>query len=253
MKILVIGDSCEDVFNYGVCERLAPAAPVPVFVSKTKKYNKGMAGNVFKNLTSLGLECDIVTNTKEIVKTRFIDEMTNHMIMRLDSGEENLERIDNLHLIPFESYDAVVISDYNKGFLTEEDIEYISRKHSLVFLDTKKLLGDWAREINFIKINKPEFERTEHLISQKVWIKEKLIVTLGSAGCSYCGESFPVDKVEIKDLTGAGDTFLSALVREYLNSKDIRRSIEFANACATIVVQQKGVNIINEIFANSLD
>jgi sugar/nucleoside kinase (ribokinase family) len=50
--------------------------------------------------------------------------------------------------------------------------------------------------------------------------------------------------VEIKDLTGAGDTFLSALVREYLNSKDIRRSIEFANKCATVVVQQKGVNTI---------
>ena len=244
MKVLVIGDSCEDVFNYGTCERLAPAAPVPVFVSKIKKSNKGMAGNVYKNLRSLGLECEIITNKNEIIKTRFVDETTNHMIMRLDSGEENLERIDNLHLIPFESYDAVVISDYNKGFLAEEDIEYISRKHSLVFLDTKKLLGNWAREVKFIKINKPEFERTIHLIKKKVWIKEKLIVTLGSAGCSYCGEKFSVNKVEIKDLTGAGDTFLAALVREYLNSKDIRKSIEFANKCATVVVQQKGVNTI---------
>lgn len=244
MKVLVIGDSCEDVFNYGTCERLAPAAPVPVFVSKIKKSNKGMAGNVYKNLRSLGLECEVITNKNEIIKTRFVDETTNHMIMRLDSGEENLERIDNLHLIPFESYDAVVISDYNKGFLAEEDIEYISRKHSLVFLDTKKLLGNWAREVKFIKINKPEFERTIHLIKKKVWIKEKLIVTLGSAGCSYCGEKFPVNKVEIKDLTGAGDTFLAALVREYLISKDIRKSIEFANKCATVVVQQKGVNTI---------
>jgi len=244
MKVLVIGDSCEDVFNYGTCERLAPAAPVPVFVSKIKKSNKGMAGNVYKNLRSLGLECEIITNKNEIIKTRFVDETTNHMIMRLDSGEENLERIDNLHLIPFESYDAVVISDYNKGFLAEEDIEYISRKHSLVFLDTKKLLGNWAREVKFIKINKPEFERTIHLIKKKVWIKEKLIVTLGSAGCSYCGEKFPVNKVEIKDLTGAGDTFLSALVREYLDSKDIRKSIEYANKCATVVVQQKGVNTV---------
>jgi len=244
MKVLVIGDSCEDVFNYGTCERLAPAAPVPVFVSKIKKSNKGMAGNVYKNLRSLGLECEVITNKNEIIKTRFVDETTNHMIMRLDSGEENLERIDNLHLIPFESYDAVVISDYNKGFLAEEDIEYISRKHSLVFLDTKKLLGNWAREVKFIKINKPEFERTIHLIKKKVWIKEKLIVTLGSAGCSYCGEKFSVNKVEIKDLTGAGDTFLAALVREYLNSKDIRKSIEFANKCATVVVQQKGVNTI---------
>lgn len=250
MRVLVIGDSCKDVFDYGFCERLAPAAPVPVFVSRTRKSNKGMAGNVFENLINLGLECDIITNKKEIVKTRFVDEGTNHMIMRLDSGEENLERISNLHLIPFEKYDAIVVSDYNKGFIASEDIEYISRKHSIVFLDTKKLIGDWARDISFIKINKTEFERTKHLFEQKVWIKEKLIVTLGSEGCVYCDEKFTVDKVEIKDLTGAGDTFLSGLVHNYLNTRDIKQSIKFANKCATIVVQQKGVNIIN---VNNLD
>ena len=49
MKVLVIGDSCEDVFIYGNCDRLAPAAPVPVFVETHRKSNKGMAGNVYEN------------------------------------------------------------------------------------------------------------------------------------------------------------------------------------------------------------
>ncbi len=46
MKVLVIGDSCKDVFVYGSCDRMAPAAPVPVFIPQYLKDNKGMAGNV---------------------------------------------------------------------------------------------------------------------------------------------------------------------------------------------------------------
>ena len=50
MKILVIGDSCQDVFIYGKCERLCPDAPVPVFIPlKTKKIG-GMAFNVYENI-----------------------------------------------------------------------------------------------------------------------------------------------------------------------------------------------------------
>ena len=50
--------------------------------------------------------------------------------------------------------------------------------------------------------------------------------------------------VEIKDSTGAGDTFLAALVFKYLIDKNIYDAINFANECATLVVQQKGVNTI---------
>jgi len=139
VRVLVIGDSCKDVFDYGFCERLAPAAPVPVFVSRTRKSNKGMAGNVFENLINLGLECDIITNKKEIVKTRFVDEETNHMIMRLDSGEENLERISNLHLVPFEKYDAIVLTVAHEKFITL-DLEILKSSPSFVY-DVKTFQG----------------------------------------------------------------------------------------------------------------
>ena len=52
MNVLVIGDSCKDVFVYGRCDRLAPDGPIPVFVPLYSKANRGMAGNVYENLLS---------------------------------------------------------------------------------------------------------------------------------------------------------------------------------------------------------
>jgi len=244
MKILVIGDSCKDVYIYGQCERMCPAAPVPVFIPKTKRENKGMAGNVYENLLSLGAECVIVTNKSDVTKTRYVEQKTNHMIVRIDSGEEKIEKINNLHLLNLKDYDAIVISDYNKGFLSEKDIQYIAKRHDLVFLDTKKLLGNWVKNIKFIKINEVEYNKSKHLIQNKDWIKEKLIITVGSKGCLYQDKIFLVDKVEVKDLSGAGDSFLAGLVFSFIKNRNLFDSITFANECATKVVQQKGVNTI---------
>ena len=246
MKVLVIGDSCKDVFVYGSCDRMAPAAPVPVFIPQYLKDNKGMAGNVYENFRSLGIVCDLITNTSEITKTRYVDQTTNHMIIRVDSGEEKIERVADLDKIEYSDYSAVIVSDYNKGFLTE-DIQFISEHHDLVFMDTKKLLGDWAKAINYIKINEQEHNRTKHLLIDKPWFNEKLIITVGSNGCLYNGQHFPVEKVEIKDLTGAGDSFLTGFVYKYLETRNTSTSLKFANDCATTVVQQKGVSTINDI------
>ena len=245
MRVLVIGDSCKDVHVYGECDRMCPDAPVPVFIPRTTKVNRGMAGNVYENLVSLGAECTLVTNQNEITKTRYVEQKTNHMFVRIDSGEEKIEKSNNLHLIDFEYYHAVVISDYNKGFLTEKDIQYIGDHHQTVFLDTKKLLGDWAKSAKFIKINEIEYNKTKHLIEDKTWFKEKVIITIGSRGCLYRDKVFPVQKVEIKDLSGAGDSFLAGLAFNYVKNKNINDSIVFANECATTVVQQQGVNVIN--------
>ena len=247
VKVLVIGDSCKDVFVYGNCNRMAPAAPVPVFIQDSTKENKGMAGNVFENFRSLEVQCDLITNPNEIIKTRYVEQNTNHMIVRIDSGEERIQRIVEPEKINYSEYDAVVISDYDKGFLTEQDIKIISAAHDLVFMDTKKLLGDWAKTVKFIKINKEEYNRTRHLLTDKEWLDKKLIVTVGSHGCLYNGNHFPVEEVEIKDLTGAGDSFLVGFVYKYLETKDTSDSLKFANECATKVVQQKGVNTINDI------
>jgi len=49
-KILIIGDSCKDVFVYCNCKRLCPEAPVPLLDINNSTTNPGMAYNVFKNV-----------------------------------------------------------------------------------------------------------------------------------------------------------------------------------------------------------
>jgi D-beta-D-heptose 7-phosphate kinase/D-beta-D-heptose 1-phosphate adenosyltransferase len=137
-------------------------------------------------------------------------------------------------------YDAIIISDYCKGFLSEEDIELIATRNNNVFLDTKKILGEWCNDVTFIKINHTEFDRTKHTI-EYLGIYEKMIITRSHEGCEYHNELYPVEKVNIKDVSGAGDTFISGLVCEYIRTNDIVKAIKFAQDCATKVVQKKGV------------
>ena len=160
MRVLVIGDNCTDVYVYGSCKRLCPSAPVPVFVPSCQNENKGMAGNVYQNIISLGLPATLKCNSSTVTKTRFVEEETNHMLLRVDSGEEKIERIKSLEKDFLLKFDAVVISDYNKGFLHEEDIRFICDNHPLVFIDTKKIIGDYCKNCSFIKINQPEFDRS---------------------------------------------------------------------------------------------
>jgi len=242
IKILVIGDSCTDVYVYGNCERLCPDAPVPVFVPCHIIKSGGMAANVCENLNALNLECDVITNKKEIEKKRLVEKKTNHMIIRIDSSDEKVDKIKNIKEINLKKYAAIVISDYDKGFLDEDDIQYLCKNHPLTFMDTKKRLGEWCEECTFIKINEVEFAKSKYFVDlYEEWIYDKLIITTGSEGCLHKGKKYPVKKVDVKDLSGAGDTFLAGLVCEYLRSGNIGSSIIFANECATIVVQKKGV------------
>ena len=239
-KVLVIGDSCRDVFVYGKCIRMCPDAPVPVFLPTERRNNGGMASNVVANIQELGVECHLVCNTETIEKTRYVDEKTNHMFLRVDSGEENIERISILPPELLEQYELIVISDYDKGFLHEEDIAFICSHHENVFIDTKKILGSWCAKAKFIKINENEYNRTRHTVDNT----DNMIITLGDSGCEYQGENFSVEKVEVKDMSGAGDTFLAGLAVKYLEVGDIREAIIFANECATNVVQRRGVNVV---------
>jgi len=192
-------------------------------------------------------DCEVLHNIEKIQKTRYVDEKTNHIFLRVDTDDKKLSRINQKYLkkIFLSKFDVIVISDYNKGFLSEEDIEKICYNHPLTFLDTKKKLGRWSKDCTWIKINEEEYNNAQDELKKIEHIfDDKLIVTLSERGCVYRGEIFPVKKVEIKDLSGAGDTFLAGLVAKYLETKDIIKAIKFANKCATEVVQKRGVNVI---------
>ena len=244
MRVLVIGDSCIDKFVYCDINRLCPEAPVPVLNPVNETENPGMAGNVVANLESLGAEVDLITNDDFIKKTRYVDDKSGQMIMRLDENDtcmpidfnkEWQKCIDSDFDL---GYDAIVISDYNKGFLTIHDIAHIGKTAKCpTFLDTKKKLGDWCKNIDFIKINNPEWN------NNKDYTYDNIIVTDGSEGALYKNNIFKVkNKVKVSDVSGAGDTFMAGLVYKYIDSGNIiEEAIDFANSCASKVVQERGV------------
>ena len=87
MNILVIGDSCIDEFIYCDIERICPEAPVPVLKPTKSKYNRGMASNVVENLKALGAKVDLITNIESIKKTRYVDNRSGQMVMRVDKND----------------------------------------------------------------------------------------------------------------------------------------------------------------------
>ena len=246
-KVLVIGEQCDDIFIYGDTPRLSPEGPAPVFIPKREVYNGGMGMNVCKNLEELKIDTEFQHQKKPITKTRHIHESSNTLLLRIDE-EKNIDRIDNTKLIKldFWDYTMIVISDYNKGFLTEEDIAYIGFKHPNVICDTKKQLGNWCKDLRFIKLNRSEFENNKEFIEENDWILEKLIITLDKDGCKHKGVIYPTKEVEIMDISGAGDTFVAGFTMKYMENSNTKESIMFGNECASQVVQKRGVTIITE-------
>ncbi len=241
-KILIIGESCRDIFVYCNADRLAPDLPIPVLGVVEQKENPGMAKNVELNIKNIANICDIVTNLgwEQVTKTRYMHKNSNHAFLRVDTSHK-IPRI-NIKKVPLKKYSLVAVSDYNKGFLTEEDIEYICEHHNNVFIDTKKILGDWALGAKYIKINNYEYERSKSHIPPA--LDDKIICTRGDLGATFRGKSFPVQKVEVKDSSGAGDSFFAALLVKYLETEDIELAIKFANERAAMVVQHRGVSLI---------
>jgi bifunctional ADP-heptose synthase (sugar kinase/adenylyltransferase) len=244
-RVLVIGERCDDIFIYGDTPRLSPEGPAPVFIPKREVYNGGMGENVMNNLLSLKIDVDFKHQKSPITKTRHIHESSNTLLLRIDE-EGIIDNVgDRLPKIDFWEYQMVVISDYNKGFLTEEDIAYIAYKHPNTICDTKKKLGDWCKDLRFIKLNRTEFNNNKEFIEENDWILEKLIITLDKDGCMYNGTSYPTEEVEIMDISGAGDTFVAGFVKMFLDTEDIPKSIQYANRCSAQVVQKRGVTTID--------
>jgi D-beta-D-heptose 7-phosphate kinase/D-beta-D-heptose 1-phosphate adenosyltransferase len=231
LKIVLIGDNCIDEYQYGTVDRLSPEAPVPVFRDKHLITKPGMAANVQANLEALGCQVTAYLSMPS-VKTRLIDLRSNQHIVRIDRDQESEPLI--LADLDLSEYDAVVISDYNKGFVTYELVEQIIQSTSLpVFIDTKKI--DLVRfEGAVVKINSLENGLAKTFPTE-------LIVTMGKHGAKYKGRQYPAVDIDVVDVCGAGDTFLAALVFGYLMEGDMSTAIAFAVQAGAVTVQHTGV------------
>jgi len=235
-KILLIGDSCYDVYHFGEVKRISPEAPIPIFDLKysTKKY--GMASNVYENLKALGATVHIHTSFKE-TKNRYIDIKSKQQLLRVDekNNKTDFNEIE-YEYIEYDSYDAIVISDYGKGFFNRSDYDILRENfEGPIFIDTKDSYLDHY-EGAIVKINQHEYEK-----SDKGFRLENLIVTYGGEKVTWKDKVFYPPKVETHDVCGAGDTYLAALAIRYLESESLEESIEFAMNAAAVTVKHTGV------------
>jgi len=231
-RILLIGDNCKDIYQYGTIDRLSPEAPVPVFVPTYTEERDGMAGNVFNNLEALGCNVNYLFGETS-VKTRIIDARSKQQIVRIDN--DVMSTPITFDAIISDTYDAIVVSDYNKGSVSYELIEELIALSIPTFIDTKKtdlerFQGAW------VKINELEYSKITSECTG-------LIVTRGARGASAIHHDIEVTapRVEVTDVTGAGDTFLAALTVEYLKTTDIAKAVQFAVQASAITVQHSGV------------
>jgi bifunctional ADP-heptose synthase (sugar kinase/adenylyltransferase) len=193
----------------------------------------------------MGVDVDILTDTGNITKTRYIDESTNELYLRVDD-HDFVDRINMDALPDLSNYNAVVISDYCKGFLTEDDIAKIGSLHNLVILDTKKKLGSWCKDITYIKLNRTECNNNLVNIAENDLIG-KIIATMDKDGATHNGKVYPATTDKPIDICGAGDTFVAGFTTEYIKTNDIDSAITFANHAAGQVILQKGVTVYSDL------
>lgn len=249
-KILLIGDSCVDKFHYGKCNRLSPEAPVPVLIHSKTEEMGGMVHNVKNNLLGFGsrVSVDVLTNHEQILKERFVEEKSGQHIMRYDSGEDEKvnaldlkeEKINNIA-----QYDLVIISDYEKGYVTPDVALRLCELCLLydipLFVDTKK------RDLTCFKGSIVKINETEYKKMSGNFPKQHLIITKGPDGALWDKKIFPTNPAQVVDVSGAGDTFLAVLALEYVRfNRKMETAIILANKAASYVVQKSGTYSLKE-------
>lgn len=309
LKVLVIGDICLDVIEEGESTRISPEAPVPIILNPTKSYSLGMAGNVALNLKNLGadvtvesrisldkygnkiislleksgikykideyFENDKISNISTIVKKRIM--ANGHHIARIDKEsnfitENFLIKLEEvLSLYDTNQFDYIIISDYNKGFISKETWHIIQphleriNKSNEFFVDTKKNNVLSFFEGYHIFPNSKELQQImeyNNCQSPKDLVIELdtdfIVETKSEYGASiYTSKSKPYDSPaiskEVIDVTGAGDTFMAAFSLFYMRYKNYIKALKFANYCCSFVVNKKGTYPITIQEVNNFD
>lgn len=291
-NILLIGEYMADIFHYGNVERISPEAPVMIFKSfQDKTLNPGGAGNVYENIKTIGgdyatpftqMKFDVYffKQKTSIIKNRYIDKKYNQIVFRVDEKDEIIyEEKADLNFDKFCSdtnlqdvtLDAIIVSDYGKGFLDKQGflkiinkIKSTHKKLPPIFMDTKMILGEWSKCVDFVKINNKEYLNClEKCKENPKNLCKCLITTHGEGGiiASYKNTeifSSIINNREIFSVCGAGDSVLAALVVYYLHLKEktgfkkinnqiIQDMINFANIVGNIAVSKPNVHAVTKL------
>jgi len=256
-KFVVIGEKCQDVFIYGHVLRLSPEAPIPIFTPINTVTSFGMAENVKRNLESISknqgvnIHIDSFISNGCGIKTRYVDEKSNHYFLRVDTYDDCYEPfvLNDEHKNTYQNADMIIISDYNKGYLKPSDYTNIRKcaTEAIIIADTKKILCEEIMDsVDFVKMNMTEFDRNYETLGYDFFnqYESKIIITNGGNGAEYMERVFPTENVNTIDVSGAGDTFLASFCYEYSQTYSVNMSIEFANKMSSQVVKKRGVSTI---------
>lgn len=290
-KIICIGDVILDRFVYGDVTRVSPEAPVPVLNVTHQREMPGGVGNVVRNLNDLGCEVIVFAVTGEDENRRVLDAMfketkrvTAHLMA--DSGRPTIvkERFatDSQHIMRADrekthaissgietaildrfagavaSADAVILSDYNKGTLTDNLIRSVmsaATEHDVpVFADPKgsdysRYQGAYTLTPNLKEIiragNNGDFAAAARAVMQQAGLRS-LVVTMAEDGVAV----FEAGTKEIvrhkgaarivRDVSGAGDTFIAGLAAAVSTGAPLAEAAFFANRVAGLSVEKQG-------------
>ena len=296
LNILVVGDVMLDRYVIGEVSRISPEAPVPVLKVRKEHTIAGGAANVAMNLRSLGssVECvgwfgldekgselvQILQNADvqvdqcfrfpsvpTITKSRVT--ASNQQICRVDREEKPIDYHPDLNLIgqslteKIKRADAVIISDYGKGFVTNELISLTRESASFVSVDPKPsrlleynspdLLTPNRREALQLAGISQDFSDAfpEELVVERIFesfAPRMLAITLGSEGMLLAQDGrvqsrIPTAALEVFDVSGAGDTVIASLTSALACGETFEDSAKFANLAAGVVVGKVGTAI----------
>jgi rfaE bifunctional protein kinase chain/domain len=298
-KILVLGDVMIDSYVYGDVKRISPEAPVPIIDVEKKIDRLGGAGNVVLNLQNLGVEVNLATiigsdfngglferllkknnlstqfvlkskNVNTTKKTRFLSG--SYQLLRMDNDSKGFKKRDTVLLerkiIPMITYyDAIIISDYNKGvcseFLIKKVIVSANKEGASTFIDPK---GDkWDKYLNATCLTPntteiegelkqslntdAEFKKAAVALNEKYKLDYSLI-TRGANGMTYCdGHTVhhqKVGKKEVYDVSGAGDTVIACFAASMSSKIGLSNALKLSSFIASEVVAHIGTMPFNE-------
>ncbi|MGH9949119.1 MAG: D-glycero-beta-D-manno-heptose-7-phosphate kinase [Pyrinomonadaceae bacterium] len=299
--ILVIGDVMLDRYWWGEVTRISPEAPVPVVRLKESTNVAGGAANVAGNIAGLGgipilIGCIgndiegkllpgllaengissehllVSADRPTTVKTRIVAH--NQHVARVDhESTDHLSTADENRVIKsvraaLGSVKAVVISDYAKGFLTEnvlrEVIDAAREANIATIVDPKGKRYEKYRGATLLTPNKIEaaeacnLDPNEQDIVRTAGMQllsenegSSILITEGENGMTlFCpGEDAfhtQASARDVFDVTGAGDTVVAALSVAIAEGVSLRDAVDLANCAAGIAVEKVGTTIVTK-------
>ena len=277
-KIVVIGDVMLDTYIEGEVSRINPEAPVPIVNLKNEFYELGGAANVSANITSLGGKASLFgfigkDSTAEILKNLlleknikfYLDENSittektrvvadSQQLIRYDKEETSdkifTEKTKQELLKEIQTASLILISDYAKGTITSDLMDFISQYKKKIIVDPKPKNTELYKNVLLITPNEKEslaMSSCSDVRTAGEFLRKKLgsdiLITRGEKGMLIFSETnmeIPTYAREVYDVTGAGDTAVSALALAIAAGASISEAVIIANHAAGIAVEKKG-------------